>query len=237
MQLEDEAYKAQDRAEAAAERIEEWRSHLLKLAADSIPDISELSFLGRELRAAATVAAMAELEALLREMLVSIGVEVNANCVQIKDLVPSLRSLVAHSDFISIANSSSHDRVWEHRLALTCLEGSTDIAKLPQRAIKSPQPPLDGRTIQPRHIYLVWRVLGIGEEAVPKASVVNALKKLTLIRNDVAHRNVDISQIFSEAGRSALDIAGYLDELVWLVLHIGDEWAEYVSVKAYLVRQ
>lgn len=234
---ENEPSDALARAEAAAKRIDEWRSHLLKLAAGSIPEIEETSFLGREMRAAATVATMAELEALLRDMLISVGAQVNSTSVQVCDLVPTLRSLVAHSHFVGIAETASHDRTWEYRLAVTQMDNSTDVAQLPVRLTKSAQPPLDGRTIQPRHLTLVWQVLGITEEAVPKASVVVALRKLTLIRNDVAHRNVDIYQVFSEAGRTAAEIANYLDEMVLLVLHVGHEWDTYISERAYLVKQ
>lgn len=224
---------ALERAELAAERIDEWRSHLLKLSSNSIPDVAEKSFLGRELRGAATVAAMAELEALLREMLISIGTHVNAEGVPIARLVPSLRSLASNSKFESLLNGGDHDKAWEHRLDITALEDSTVIARLPIRTHRSPQPPLDGRTIQPRHITLVWKVLGL-PNPVPAASVVASLKKLTQIRNDVAHRNIEIGQVFSEAGRTAADIAKYLDDLVLLVLHIGSEWSGFLATQSYL---
>lgn len=233
MQVEQTFEEALERAESAAARTGEWRSHLLKLASGSVPEIEEVSFLGRELRAAATVAAMAELEALLREMLVSIGREVNVSQASIRELRPSLRPLATHSLFESLADSRNSETAWSHKRTVTNLDQSYELAQLPSRMRKSPQPPLDGRTIQSRHLALVWNVLGL-EQPIPSASVVASLKKLTQIRNDVAHRNVDIAQVFSEAGRSARDIAGYLDDVVLLCLHIGSEWSEYVANRAFL---
>ncbi len=223
---------AVERAESAAARLDEWRSHLLKLASGSISEITEQSFLGREMRAAATVAAMAELEALLRDMLISIGDEINRAALNMRDLIPSLRALAVDGRFSSLVDSSDNEKRWEQRLALTQLDASTEIAQFPGRAIKRPQPPLDGRTIQSRHLFLTWRVLGLSD-AIPSASVVASLKKLTQIRNDVAHRNVAITQVFSEAGRSANDVARYIDDVTLLVLHIGNEWQDYVAEAKY----
>ncbi len=177
--------QALERAEAAARRLDEWRTQLLKLASGSIPEIAERSFLGRELRAAATIAAMAEFEALLRDMLVAIGDEVNSAAVPVQDLVPPLRSLAANGRFDSMFTSTDHGKRWEQRLFLTQLEASGEIARMPGRTSRGPQPPLDGRTIQLRHLSLVWQVLGL-PQAIPSASVVASLKKLTQLRNDVA---------------------------------------------------
>lgn len=223
---------ALDRAEAAARRLDEWRSHLMKLASGSITEIQERTFLGRELRAAATVAAMAELEALLRDMLVSICSEINNAAVEVRELVPSLRSLAANGGFDSLTNSADHGRRWEQRLVLTQLDTSTAIAQLPGRISRGPQPPLDGRTIQPRQIFLTWEVLGLSNP-VPSASIVASLKKLTQIRNDVAHRNVEIHEVFAEAGRTASEISRYLDDIILLVLHIGNEWGAYLEGARY----
>lgn len=222
------------RSELAAKRIEAWRSHLLQLSSGSLSNIDEPSFLGRETRAAATIAAMAELEALLRDMLIDIGQRINVAALEVRELMPSLRALASHSSFESLSGTADREKMWSQRLELTQLEASRSIAHMPTRQKRSPQPPLDGRTIQSRHIYLVWKVLGLGE-AIPEASVVASLKKLTQIRNDVAHRNIDIAQVFSEAGRTAREIAGHLDDIVLLVIHVGNEWADYIDGERFRV--
>lgn len=234
-QVSDATEDAYQRADGAARRIEEWRSNLLKLDAGSISEIEETSFLGRELRAAATIATMAELEALLRDMLISIGERVNTAGVTYRDLKPSLRPLAVHSAFESLVETRSSEKVWQHRQHVTHLDDSDELVVLPPKSFKSPQPPLDGRTIQPRHISLVWSVLGIGNP-IPDASVVASLKKLTQIRNDVAHRNIEVHEVFSEAGRTANHIASYLEDALLLVLHIGVEWDTYIVKRSYLRR-
>lgn len=230
--VESEAYA---RAELACVRLDQWRSHLTQLSTDSLRDIREQSFLGRELRAAAVVAVMAELEALLRDMIVSICAHVNSANVQTAFLVPSLRPLAAFGQFESESNTSSHDARWEGRFKVTAMEHSQEVARLPGPSRRAPQPPLDGRTIQARHISLVWKVLGIHSNPIPRASTATSLKKLTQIRNDVAHRNLEISQVFSEAGRTAADIAAYIDDVVLLALNIGNEWGSYVAGEAYIL--
>lgn len=220
-------------AEDAAARLGEWQRHLVNLSDGKLSGIPERSFLGRELRAAAVVATMAELEALLREMMVLIGQYVNASGALVRDLAPPLRALTANSRFESIAHSSDQDAIWDQKLAVTHLDVSPDRAIFPGRSRNSPQPPLDGRTIQVRHVAIVWRVLGM-KDPIPKASVVTSLKKLTQIRNDVAHRNVDIVQVFSEAGRTAQDLTSYLDDIVLLVLNIGIAWSDYIEDERYL---
>lgn len=222
-----------DRAEDAAQRIEEWRSNLLKLGTGTFQEIEEVSFLGREMRAAAVVATMAELEAILREMLVSIGAHVSSLGLKYRDLAPSLRSLAAHSDFEGLRSTRDSKKNWEARQLVTRLEDSEELVTLPKAASNSPQPPLDGRTIQSRHISLVWSVLGI-ENPIPSASTVASLKKLTQLRNDVAHRNLEISDVFSSPGRTAQSIAGYLDDVTLLVLHIGVEWDSYIKNRGFL---
>src|SRR5699024_5895194 len=112
--------------------------------------ISERRFLGREMRAAAVVATMAELEALLREMMVTVGAHINAANLPAKDLAPSLRTLIATSRFDSMRYSSDHEAIWAHRLEVTRLDMSNERVVPSGRTRSSPQPPLDGRTIQVR---------------------------------------------------------------------------------------
>ncbi|QIK62924.1 hypothetical protein G7068_06710 [Leucobacter viscericola] len=227
--------RAYDLADSATERLSEWRSRLILLSAGSLPGISETSFLGRELKGASVIAGMAELEAILREMLISIGECINSSQVRLRDLKPSLRALVAHSDFESLLALRDRSKVWPKRLGLTSLDEASEVAVFPERSFKSPQPPLDGKTIQTSHLALVWQVLGI-ENPIPEPSafVIASLKKLTQIRNDVAHRNISIEEVFRQADRSANHLEQHLEHLVFLIIHISIEWASYLTDEKYL---
>lgn len=214
-------------ADGAADRIDRWRTELLLLAAGALPNAPEASFLGRELRGAAVVATMAEIENLLREMLVLVAREVNASGTPVRDLVQPLRVLAAHSQFESISSTTKMDERWNKRYQVTRLHQEAAISSLPGKASKGPQPPLDGKTIKPSHVQQVWRVLGLSGSPFPSVRASTALTKLASIRNDVAHRNVSISEVFLEPGKTAAHLAGYLDEMILFSLHVGVEMETY----------
>lgn len=218
-------------ADSAADRIDRWRTELLLLAAGSKSNISESSFLGRELRGAAVVATMAEVENLLREVLVLVAREVNASGTPVRDLVEPLRVLAAHSQFESISNTTKMDERWDKRYEVTRLHQEAAISSLPGKSTRGPQPPLDGKTIKPSHVQQVWKVLGLGGSPFPSIGASTALTKLASIRNDVAHRNVSISEVFLEPGKTAVHLAGYLDEMILFSLHVGVEVEAYALAR------
>lgn len=214
--------------------MDEWKSHLVRISSNPSSEIQEMSFLGREMRAGAAIAAMAEVEALLREMLVCVGDHITVSKVKFKKLLPSLRPLAMNSTFDELTDIKRIEKKWDYRLLVTRLEDSHELAVFPTQQTRSPQPPLDGRTIQPHHISVVWKVLGI-PNPIPSASIVASLKKLTQIRNDVAHRNVSVDDVFSQAGNSAKEIALYLEDISLLLMNIGVEWDEYIRFEKYLI--
>lgn len=235
MRPSDAAEHALERADLALDRMEQWKVHLQNLSSDNISGVDESSFLGVELRAAAIVAVMAELEALLRDMLVGIGEYINEAQIRECDLVPSLRALAAHARFQSIRDSSDPERTWENRLQVTTMDSSHLVAGLPKRAGKSPQPPLDGRTIQPRHFSIIWTVLGI-DPYWPDAAIVVSLKRLTSLRNDIAHRNLPLRDVFSAPGLLSKDVSVHVDRLGLLVTYIGTAWSTYLSNESFLAQ-
>lgn len=216
-------------ADSAAARIDRWRTELQRIAVRS--SIPEDSFLGYELRGAAVVATMAEVENLLRQILVLVAREVNASRTPVKDLVEPLRVLAAHSQFESISNTTKMERRWDGRYRVTQLHQEKAISRLPVESSMGPQPPLDGRTIKPFHVQQVWRVLGLAGRPFPSVEASTALTKLALIRNDVAHRNVSISEVFLEPGKTAAHLAGYLDQMILFSLHVGVEVEAYALAR------
>lgn len=227
------ASEALDRAESAARRIDEWKTQLVKLGTKSLAGIDETDFLGRELRAAAVVAAMAELESLLRAMLIAIGAHINDSGTAISSLVPSLRPLAANDSFERLLSVSKKNKSWESRLSVTQLDVSNDSTRFPGPTSNGPQPPLDGSTIQPHHLALIWNVLGVSS-ITHSARVIASLKKCTQMRNDVAHRNVSIHEAFQAPGVTAMDVANYLSDLSILAQDIGLTWDSYITTCAYI---
>jgi len=224
-----------DLAEAAASRVDQWRISMLLLSAGSLPSVAEDSFLGRELRGAAVVATMAELEHLLRETLGLLADEVNASGTPVSELVDSLRVLAAHPHFESLSATTKMDERWDKRDVVTRLHVDSSISSLPPRTATRPQPPLDGRTIKPVHVRQVWKILGLPGSPFPSNRAATALTKLGAIRNDIAHRNVSISDVFLEPGKTASHLADYLDQVVLFLVSFGVELEAYAQSRSWHV--
>lgn len=219
----------------ATTRVDSWRQNLLQLASGALAGMTETEFLGRELRGAAVVATLAEVERLTRESLVLLSQEIDQASVMVRDLVPGLRGLAAHSQFQSLAQSVKGDPHWESRAAVTTLDVSTEIARFPARTSSSPQPPLDGKTIRTAQMQRIWVVLGMEGDAMPSADAGASLNALASIRNDVAHGNAPISEIFHEQtkGRSATDLAEHLRHTVKILDHYCLHLASYGASRGY----
>lgn len=220
----------------ATNRLDFWRGTLLRLSSDALPGISETSHLGQEIRGAAAVATMAEVERLLRKSLIEISAELNQAGVPNNDLTPGLRALALHSEFQSMSSSPSiGESHWAKRRAMTRVEDNTQIAKFPGPTTSSPQPPLDGKTITANHFRLIWETFDVGGDAVPKAAMEVSLAALVRMRNDVAHANDQIQEIFHEqvTGKSAADIAGHIVNIRSLLDHFCLSLSSYTSEKRY----
>ncbi|GAB2460597.1 hypothetical protein [Xylanimonas ulmi] len=231
------ALRAVELAEECASRLDQWRAFLLRFTDGSMPGLAEDDFLGKEMRAAAVVATMAELERLVREILVGLSYEINGARLEVRRLVPGVRVLAAHSKFQSLSDTRNADSHWASRLEVSRLELDTEIARLPGPTSSGPQPPLDGRTIRPSHLRRVWSLLEIGGDAMPSASADASITKLASVRNDVAHANAPIDELFhrDDESRSAKEIARYIEDATLVLLHIGSEIADYARQRRYRV--
>lgn len=214
-------------------RLDQWRTNLAKLDRGSLKDISETSFLGKELRSAAIIAAMAELEHFLRELLVNLCDEITAASLPVNQLIPTLRPLAVYSAFESLSSSKDAEKIWPQRLAVTALENSADVAKLPTRQIRGPQPPLDGKTITPAHIARVQAIFSLPLFSLPSAPESASLLKLSGLRNDLAHRNIPVADLFSSKGVRCEDIDVHLDNIGTLIVRLGLAWIAYLEGGLY----
>lgn len=221
--------------DAATGRLASWRQTLTMLGTNGLGSITETDALGRELRGAAAVAAMAELERLLRELLVATSDEINRASVMVSDLQPRLRALATQAHFQRIVQSSRSDEHWEGRAFVTTLEASTEIARFPPRASPAPQPPLDGRTINSGHVQRLWMTLGLPDNPIPNADTGASLNALSVLRNDVAHCNTPLEEVFHPdvAGKSAADIERHLRNTERLIDHICLVFADYGASRSY----
>lgn len=222
--------------DSATQRISEWCQVLVRLSQNDLRSVTEDSHLGRELRGAAVVAAMAEVERLLRELLIALSDEINRGSIPICELKQSLRPLAANSFFQSIINSPKGESHWTHRGAVTTLDENQEIASLPSRTVKSPQPPLDGRTIRESHFKNIWQILSIPDDPFPSAQASSSLNALSSLRNDIAHGTIPISEVFhpDNSEKSSARLVDHLTEVKRLVDHASLNFSEYGRIRGYL---
>lgn len=225
------------RTQESIDRVSAWKAEMLRLVTPhrSRSTTARQEFISRELRAACIVAAMAELEGLIRDLLAHTGNHINALSIPLSQLKPSLLSMANHSEFASLADSPKGPSAWKKRLALLESVNSTEIAHMPGEMNRGPQPPLDGKTIKIDHLKTVWDVLSINGSYLTTARLPPALKKLSSLRNDIAHRNVSLHEVFSSPGCQPEDIADYMSEMELLLYAVGCAWSEYIFDSDFLI--
>jgi hypothetical protein len=175
----------------------------------------------REARALAIVCSVAEFESLMASCVVAINARINVSQLSIADLNRPLRSLAAHSDFVSIGTLARSDRLWPKRQRLTSLEICTDVVDLrTRREGHEPLPPFDGSTLRIEDIQRVFEVYGVSPVNFNLSPGASALRKLADTRNDIAHANIPFAQVFSRKGFTVGEVEKDLDALEGIAFSI-----------------
>lgn len=229
MNFEGAVFAAAERALARADGL---KTLLLHSGANMRSTATERSY-SQEIRAACILYSMAELESLVRNVLHSSNMIINSRQHTIMSVKPCLRALAGHQTFESLQSLRDHQKLWEGRALITSLDSSLDILKLPVTT-RTAQPPLDGRTLTPRHFIRIYQVYGIDENWSPRVSVSMTLTKLASTRNDLAHGNIPFAEVFSQPGLTAPEIERYIDEICDLYIHFADGFYRHVDGEKYL---
>lgn len=185
-----------------------------------------------ELRAHVAVAASAELEGFVRGSIRLAHEELNRSHVRLCDLEPCVRQLAAHSNFQGLLTGQSEDKLWSHRAAVTQLERNVALAKFPLPT-KGPTPPLDGRTLVPDHFNRLWTVYGFHGDPLPDGRSDGHLRKLALLRNDLAHGNFALKEIFAEPSRESRHLVDYVESMRRIAAHMLEAWRLYLGGLGY----
>ena len=131
------------RATQARLRLEQWRKILMQTDAAG-PRYADETIC--ELLGSASVAAMAEIESFMRDLVESIIYTINETKCPISSLRPELHILHAHTTFDSIRKlESRNDSYWQSRINITQLHFSHEVALLPRPSAVGPQRPYFGR--------------------------------------------------------------------------------------------
>lgn len=221
-----------DAAERALSRVDRLKTLLLHAGKSPAAGISDVAY-SQEVRASCIIFSMAELESLVTNVLHASNETINGRGHPIAIVKPCLRSLAANNIFESMKMTSDPQRMWESRRAITSLKSSTEILSLPITH-RTAQPPLDGRTLTPRHFLRIWNVYGLPGDWFPSVSCAMTLTKLSGTRNDLAHGNISFNDVFAQAGLDINAVEQYMDEIGWLYIHFANAFVNHIDKSNYL---
>lgn len=224
----------EERAAEGRDRLEMWRKLLRSIEVASTQRSADTA---AEMLGSAAVAAMAELEGFMRDLVDSITRDINDRHIPVRLLRPEVRVLHAHSTFESVRTlAPKNDKFWARRTEIAKLHMSDDVASLPTRSEKGPQPPLRGTTIAPRDIYEVATTFGFRESSHLQGSgkITAALKKLSTYRNTFAHGAVPPTEIFPDPTNEITNVIEYIGHVCDLLDLLAEDWSAVLSDKLYL---
>lgn len=227
------AFELAGQCDQLLRRVDSLKRYMILVAKLVDDDREKWYELSLEARGSAVVGCCAELEALTRVTLQRSHEEINALQLEHRQAESCLRQLAAHSAFESLRSLQDHSKLWERRAFTTTLDSSIERVKLPI-VHKSAQLPLDGRTLHPEHFYRMWGIYGLGDAPFPQVTWATSLQKLALMRNDIAHGNIPIAEVFKQAGSSEGDVERYVDDVGYFAMHFTAQWATFMQDEKYL---
>lgn len=222
------------RATQARLRLEQWRKILMQTDAAG-PRYADETIC--ELLGSASVAAMAEIESFMRDLVESIINTINEAKCPISSLRPELHILHAHTTFDSIRKLESRSNsYWQSRINVTQLHFSQDTALLPGPSTKNPQPPLRGNTIALRDISDIATILCFphSPSVLLNSPQIAALRKLSGYRNSFAHATVAPREIFPKPRREISKIIDDIDRISDVLDLLSNEWKAVTAGKLFL---
>ena len=180
---------------------------------------------------------MAEIESFMRDLVDSICVAINDLELPISSLRPELHALHAYNDFKSIQALETRNRhYWSSRIGIAELHFSSDVASLPRASGTSPQPPLNGSTINMHCISVVAKVFCFTRQADELISgrQQGALLRLHGHRNDFAHANVPPDDLFSDLYSAVTDVLDDMNEVSTVIQNLAKEWDSVIEHRLFL---
>lgn len=192
-----------------------------------------------ELIGSACVAAMAEIESFMRDLVESIVHTINCSNYAISSLRSELHALHANTTFDQIQKMEKHNKsYWESRIKVTQFHSSKDTARLPEPSPHCAQPPLKGNTIQLADISEVANIFCFPNRPIQSlltARQVTALIKLASHRNSFAHAVEPATNLFPNPNREIDVIMQYLSDVAHIIDVLASEWAATLNDRTFLV--
>jgi hypothetical protein len=224
-----------DQQDRLSKRAQGLKRLIISVQTVALSPVASGVLLLQEARAAAIVGIVAELESLTRTILSEIHDHINQAAVPLNSIAACLRQLAVHDEFESLRTLQDATKVWEKRAFATSLDRQSTGTVLPMPR-KGPLPPMDGRTPNPGLYSRIWAVYGLHRDVFPVASWSASIQKLSGLRNDIAHGNLPVHQVFQQPGVQVPDIERYIDDVQAFSDHFVATVTDYIASKLYLTR-
>ena len=161
------------------------------------------------------------LEDFLKQFLVFLLREISAQRLKCRDVRVELLSVAAGALFTKL-EALRRLRKWRDRVALLRQVVDATEVILPEAHL-----PLDGRTIEPEHLEIVWLVFALPGTPFPGAIQRMALLDVSRGRNQVAHGDMRPEDLGRSKTISDLrKLVGYVEDLVQHVYMCGTQYLD-----------
>ena len=162
----------------------------------------------------------------MSDLLVATLTEISAETLEIRQVRLSLIALIQAPVLDSLQDVRGL-KMWLKRVEI--LAATNDQSNCIFDALCLP---LDGRTIRPQHLDVIWTIFGFSTPPVPTPVSRLALNDLADARNIVAHGEDDPSRIAGQ--RSVTDMLKLIDRIEDIVIHMWSTISDYLTQKEYL---
>lgn len=177
--------------------------------------------------ASSYVVIAATIEKFVRRTLNKLAVDIRTSGALRRDIKYSLHSLFGDNHLNSFRDLRDYQKSWEKRLELFDFQSSANPLDESQADL-----PLDGKTIRPVHLEVVWSVFSLPQGPFPNSLCRAALVDIADGRNDIAHGHVAISSFAMRKGTT--DTLKKITRIEEMLTHISLQAISYISVRGYL---
>lgn len=212
----------------ACDSLDFVRKTLNYLPTSNIKDTPIVKNNSAYLVASAYVFISSSLEKYVKSVLFIIMKEITNENVSRKDIKNCLFPIVYASEIQSITNLKDFEKLWSKKHLLFTELDSQEIVRFD---LNDTEIPLDGKTIRPYHLEMIWKIFGLEPDCFT-----NPVQRFTLIdiadgRNEVAH-GLTQPTIFG-ANKSVTSTIKKIEDVEDIIVNLQIKIERYLDNKSY----
>ena len=169
----------------------------------------------------------AVVEKFFRQTVKKLGIDICQSTALQCDIKPSLHSIFGDQHINSLRDLRDYQKSWEKRIEIFDLQSSN----LPLTQFQLDLP-LDGKTIRPVHLDVIWRVFSLPNTPFPNLQCRAALVDVADSRNDVAHGHINFTTFARKKGTT--DTLNKITRIEELLTHVSLQAMAYIANQGYL---